>query len=84
MFDPVKNAKNYIIDNLKEAVIVTDADHRFLFLNSMADKIITSINKEQGYSTDDKIYAFIQGSQDFFDWKDRHYQVEKRYKRTMN
>ena len=69
--------KNYIIDNLKEAVIVTDADHRFLFLNSMADKIITSINKEQGYSTDDKIYAFIQGSQDFFDWKDRHYQVEE-------
>ena len=77
LFDPVKNAKNYIIDNLKEAVIVTDADHRFLFLNSMADKIITSINKEQGYCTDDKIYAFIQGSQDFFDWKDRHYQVEE-------
>ena len=77
LFDPVKNAKNYIIDNLKEAVIVTDADHRFLFLNSMADKIITSINKEQVYSTDDKIYAFIQGSQDFFDWKDRHYQVEE-------
>lgn len=77
LFDPVKNAKNYIIDNLKEAVIVTDADHRFLFLNSMADKIITSINKEQGYSTDDKIYAFIQDSQDFFDWKDRHYQVEE-------
>ena len=73
----LKIAKNYIIDNLKEAVIVTDADHRFLFLNSMADKIITSINKEQGYSTDDKIYAFIQGSQDFFDWKDRHYQVEE-------
>ena len=77
LFDPVKNAKNYIIDNLKEAVIVTDADHRFLFLNSMEDKIITYINKEQGYSTDDKIYAFIQGSQDFFDWKDRHYQVEE-------
>ena len=77
LFDPVKNAKNYIIDNLKEAVIVTDADHRFLFLNSMADKIITSINKEQGYCTDDKIYTFIQGSQDFFDWKDRHYQVEE-------
>ena len=77
LFDPVKNAKNYIIDNLKEAVIVTDADHRFLFLNSMADKIITSINKEQGYCTDDEIYTFIQGSQDFFDWKDRHYQVEE-------
>lgn len=77
LFDPVKNAKNYIIDNLKEAVIVTDADHRFLFLNSMADKIITSINKEQGYCSDDKIYTFIQGSQDFFDWKDRHYQVEE-------
>ena len=69
LFDPVKNAKNYIIDNLKEAVIVTDADHRFLFLNSMADKIITSINKEQGYCTDDKIYAFIQGSQDFLTGK---------------
>lgn len=26
LFDPVKNAKNYIIDNLKEVVIVTDAD----------------------------------------------------------
>ena len=36
-----------------------------------------TLNKEQGYSTDDKIYAFIQGSQDFFDWKDRHYQVEE-------
>ena len=77
LFDPVKNAKNYIIDNLKEAVIVTDADHRFLFLNSMADKIITSINKEQGFITDDKLYAFIQCRHVFFDWKDRHYQVEE-------
>ena len=33
--------------------------------------------RDRGYSTDDKIYAFIQGSQDFFDWKDRHYQVEE-------
>lgn len=79
LFDPVKNAKNYIIDNLKEAVIVTDADHRFLFLNSMADKIITSINKEQGYSTDDKIYAFIQGSQDFLTGKTGIIRWKKRY-----
>ena len=44
LFDPVKNAKNYIIDNLNEAFVVTDADHHFLFLNRWL-KILSPILK---------------------------------------
>lgn len=42
LFDPVKNAKNYIIDSLKEALIVTDPEYQFLFLNPMAETLVSS------------------------------------------
>ena len=77
MFDPVKNAKNYIIDNLNEALVVTDADHHFLFLNPMAESFVAAIKKSGDYYGDGEIYEFLKGSQGFFDWNNRHYQVEE-------
>lgn len=77
LFDPVKNAKNYIIDNLNEALVVTDADHHFLFLNPMAESFVAAIKKSGDYYGDGEIYEFLKGSQGFFDWNNRHYQVEE-------
>lgn len=77
LFDPVKNAKNYIIDNLNEAFVVTDADHHFLFLNPMAENFVTDIKESGSYCGDGEIYEFLKGSQGFFDWNNRHYQVEE-------
>ena len=77
LFEPVKNAKNYIIDNLNEAFVVTDADHHFLFLNPMAENFVTDIKESGSYCGDGEIYEFLKGSQGFFDWNNRHYQVEE-------
>lgn len=70
-------SRHYIIDNLNEALVVTDADHHFLFLNPMAESFVAAIKKSGDYYGDGEIYEFLKGSQGFFDWNNRHYQVEE-------
>lgn len=77
LIDPVKSAKNLIIQNLNEAVIVTDLEGRFLFENPMAETLISSIRKPLLYSRDIEIYETLRGSGGYFDWLDHHYQVEE-------
>lgn len=77
LFDPVKNAKNYIIQNLNESLLVTDADHHFLFLNPMAESFVEEIKKDGAYSGEEAVYEFLKGNQGIFDWNNRHYQVEE-------
>lgn len=77
LFDPVKNAKNYIINNLNEALVVTDADHHFLFLNPMAEKFVSDIRESGDYHGDGEVYDFLKGNQGYLDWNNRHYQVEE-------
>ena len=57
--------------------MVTDADHHFLFLNPMAESFVAAIKKSGDYYGDGEIYEFLKGSQGFFDWNNRHYQVEE-------
>ena len=77
MIDPVKSAKNLVIQNLNEAVVVTDLEGRFLFLNPMAETLVASIRKPLLYRRDIEIYDTLRGSDGYFDWLDHHYQVEE-------
>lgn len=43
---PGKKRKNLIIQNLNEAVVVTDLEGRFLFLNPMAETLVSSMKKK--------------------------------------
>lgn len=62
LFDPVKNAKNYIIDSLKEALIVTDPEYQFLFLNPMAETLVSSTKKLSSINNDPEIYELRSGN----------------------
>ena len=77
LFDPVKNAKNSIINDLNEALIVTDEERRFLFLNPMAEKLVSTMKKSNIHRKDKEIYDVIKGDQGYFDWLDHHYQVQE-------
>ena len=77
LIDPVKSAKNLIIQSLNEAVIVTDLEGRFLFENPMAETLISSIKRPVLYQRDNEIYETLKGSDGYFDWLDHHYQVEE-------
>ena len=77
LFDPVKNAKNSIINDLNEALIVTDEERRFLFLNPMAEELVSTMKKGNIYRKDKDIYDTIKGDQGYFDWLDHHYQVQE-------
>lgn len=77
LFDPVKNAKNHIIDNLNEAVVVTNDDKHFLFLNPMAEQLIHSIRCEKNYDSEAAVYEYLRGYQGYLDWQGHHYQVEE-------
>lgn len=77
LFDPVKNAKNYIIDNLGEGLVVVDTEKRILFRNRMADELLTSVRKAHHYRRDLDIYEALRGTQGYLDWQGHHYQVEE-------
>ncbi len=77
LFDPVKNAKNNIIDNLNEGLVVADTEKRFLFLNPMAEKLITSIKEETEDNEDAKIYEQVKGEEGYLDWRGHHYRIEE-------
>ena len=77
LIDPVKNAKNLIIQSLNEAVVVTDLEKRFLFLNPMAERLVAAINKAPLHQRDIEIYKILRGSDGYFDWQEHHYQVEE-------
>lgn len=77
MIDPVKSAKNLFIQSLNEAVVVTDIERRFLFLNPMAETLIATMKKPILYRRDSEIYEMLKGNDGYFDWLDHHYQVEE-------
>lgn len=85
MIDPVKSAKNLIIQNLNEAVVVTDLEGRFLFLNPMAEALVSSMKKKAIHRRKDiEIYDILRGSEGYFDWLDHHYQVEETELQSCN
>ena len=43
----------------------------------MAESFVAAIKKSGDYYGDGEIYEFLKGSQGFFDWNNRHYQVEE-------
>ena len=43
----------------------------------MAENFVTDIKESGSYCGDGEIYEFLKGSQGFFDWNNRHYQVEE-------
>lgn len=77
LFDLVKNAKNQIIDDLNEALIVADEERRFLFLNPMAQQLIASMKNQGTFPNDCTIYNTIRSADGYFNWLDHHYQVEE-------
>lgn len=77
LFDPVKNAKNHIIENLNEGLIVTDAGGNFLFLNPMAESLVSVIRDAEIAKSDQEVCEKIKGSDGYLDWLGRHYQVEE-------
>lgn len=77
LFDPVKNAKNHIIDNLNEGLIVTNDDKHFLFLNPMAQVLVASVCRQRVYDNEEDLYEYLKGEQGYFDWQEHHYQIEE-------
>ncbi len=84
LFDPVKNAKNQIIENLGEGLIVVDAERHFLFMNPMANTLVESIKASHPDWTDRELYQALCGEDGYLKWQEHHYQVEESaMKRSM-
>ena len=78
LFDPIKKAKDYIIEDLGEGLIVLDAEKKFLFLNSMAEDLVESIKENNSIQTDIELYDLLKGENGYLDWQEHHYQVEEK------
>ena len=81
-----KAQKSLIIQNLNEAVVVTDLEGRFpLFRTLMAETLVSSMKKKAIHRRKDiEIYDILRGSEGYFDWLDHHYQVEETELQSCN
>lgn len=78
LFDPVKTAKNHVIEELKEGIVVTDDQKNILYANPMALSIFDTVKKAGGFYNTKSIYNKISGSADgHFDWLGQHYKVDE-------
>lgn len=77
LFDPVSDAKKHIIENLNEALIVTDSECRFLFTNPMADSLISIIKEDTFLYPDRAVYEKLKSGDGYLDLRGHHYQVEE-------
>lgn len=78
LFDPVKTAKNHVIEELKEGIVVTDDQKNILYANPMALSIFETVKKAGGFYNTKSIYNKISSSADgHFDWLGQHYKVDE-------
>lgn len=78
LFDPVKTAKNHVIEELKEGIVVTDDQKNILYANPMALSIFETVKKAGGFYNTKSVYNKISSSADgHFDWLGQHYKVDE-------
>lgn len=74
LFDTVKSAKDRVIDNVKEGILVTDPAGEVIYLNRETSRIFPEIDWADRRMIEDKVFLFLENHQDKFRMGDRYYQ----------
>lgn len=76
LFDTVKSAKDRVIDNIKEGILVTDQDGKIIYSNRESARIFPGIDWRDQMMVQEKVFLFLEENREGFIQKNRYYQWE--------
>lgn len=77
LFDTVKTAKDRVIDNIGEGILVTDRNGEIIYLNREASRIFPEVDWMDRGMVEERVFAFLEKHKDgFTTLKNKYYQWE--------
>lgn len=73
LFDTVKSAKDRVIDEIKEGILVVDGRGSLVYSNREVDMVFPSVNWDDKDMVDEQVFHFIETHADGFIIQDRFY-----------
>ncbi len=74
LFDTVKTAKDRVIDDVKEGVLITDYNGEVIYSNREASRIFPELDWSDRQAIEEKVFQFLDVHRDGFNLEGRHYQ----------
>lgn len=74
LFDTVKTAKDRVIDDVKEGVLITDYNGEVIYSNREASRIFPELDWSDRQAIEEKVFQFLEVHRDGFNLEGRHYQ----------
>jgi len=74
LFDTVKTAKDRVIDDVKEGVLITDYNGEVIYSNREASRIFPELDWSDRKAIEEKVFQFLEVHRDGFNLEGRHYQ----------
>lgn len=76
LFDTVKTAKDRVIDNISEGILVTDHIGEVIYLNREMSRIFPTVDWTDRKMADEKVFRFLEENREGFSLRERYYQWE--------
>lgn len=74
LFDTVKNAKDRVIDNVKEGVLITDHNGEVIYSNREVSRIFPNLDWTDRQMIEENVFRFLEAHKDGFNAEGRYYQ----------
>ncbi len=77
LFDTVKTAKDRVIDNIREGILVTDHNGEVIYLNREIARIFPEVDWKDRRMVEERVFRFLEDHRDgFTTLKNQYYQWE--------
>lgn len=77
LFDTVKSAKDSVIDDIKEGILVVDGRGELIYSNREVDKIFSNIDWNDKNAVDEQVFHFMETHGDGFILQERFYEWQE-------
>ena len=75
LFDTVKTAKDRVIDNIREGILVTDHNGEVIYLNREISRIFPEVDWKNRRMVEERVFRFLEDHRDgFMTLKNQYYQ----------
>lgn len=76
LFDTVKTAKDRVIDNIREGILVTDRHGEVIYLNREISRIFPEIDWKDRQDIEKAVFGFLEKNREGFTIRNKYYQWE--------
>ena len=76
LFDTVKTAKDRVIDNIREGILVIDRHGEVIYLNREISRIFPEVDWKDRRDIEETVFDFLEKNQEGFTVRNKYYQWE--------